>query len=121
MMKSSLAFASAGSPNSALPSYIAVVLATATRVGSEYVLVVPSAAVARSVATPDASAVITPSASTLAIEGVSDVQVKVVGTVVPLGSRSVAKIWSWKPTGRAGSPGVRPLKEMLFPTGGGGS
>ena len=34
-MKSSLASLSAGSPNSVLPGYCAVALATATRVGSE--------------------------------------------------------------------------------------
>ena len=69
-MKSSLASPSAGSPNSALPAYCAVVLATATRTGSAYVAVVrPSAAVARNVAVPAARPVMTPFWSMLASDG----------------------------------------------------
>jgi len=66
--------------------------------------VVPSVAVARITAVPAARAVITPCWSTLAIDGVSEVHAKTVGIVAPVAaSRSVAKSWSWKPTGSAGS------------------
>src|SRR5687767_10225767 len=62
----------------------------------------------------------TPFWSMLATAGVSELQVMVVGTTTLFGSRTVAKIWSWKPTGSAGSLGSRPLKLMLLPGGGGG-
>ena len=69
---------------------------------------VPSAAVARTIAVPAASACNTPFWSMLAIAGVSDTQVNVVGIVTFDGPRSVAKIWSSKPTGSGGSLGTRP-------------
>src|SRR5690348_7244879 len=53
----------------------------------------------------------------LATSGVSEVQVKVAGTVLPLTSRSVAKSWSSKPTGNAGSVELRPLNDSELPTG----
>src|SRR5688500_15722169 len=56
----------------------------------------------------------------LAIPGVSDDQDTGGGSVVPAGLRRVAKISSWKPTGSAGSLGVRPLKLMELAGGGGG-
>ena len=76
----------------------------------------PSAAVARTTAVPASSAVSTPLASMLATAGVSDDQVMVVATVV-LPSRSVAKIWSWKPAGSAASDGRRPEKVSVRVTG----
>src|SRR5687768_5432716 len=53
----------------------------------------------------------------LAIAGVSDVHVTVVTIVPPDGFRTVAKIWSWNPTGSAGSLGVRPVNVMTLPPG----
>src|SRR5438034_4574840 len=55
-----------------------------------------------------------------AIAGVSDDQVNVVTTWLPLPSRRVAKSWSWKPTGSAGSVGRRPLNVIVLEGGGGG-
>src|SRR3954469_8970841 len=118
-MKSSLGSASAGSPNWGWPASDAVVVATATRVGSGQVPVVPSSAVARNTAVPAASAVMTPNWSTVAMSGVSDDQVNVVVTVALLAVRSVANSWAWNPTGSAGSLGARPLKLSEF--GGGGA
>src|SRR5215468_4858111 len=111
-MKSSLGSESAGSPNSVLPTYVAVVLATATVIGSGQVPVVPSAAVARNTAVPAATPVMTPNWSTVPMSGVSDDQVNVAVTVVLLiTSCSVANSWDWNPTGSGTSPtGSRPLK-----------
>src|SRR5256885_12545465 len=119
-MKSSLGSSSTGSPNSVLPAYCDEALATATRVGSEYVAVVLSAAVARSVAVPAARACMTPLASMLAMSGVSLCHVNVVVTTAPLGSCSVANSWSSNPTGNDGSLGRRPLNVIVLDGGGGG-
>src|SRR5688572_28259679 len=55
----------------------------------------------------------------LATVGVSEVHVIVVSISFPAPSRTVAKSWSWKPTGRAGSLAVRPLNAIVLPAGGG--
>src|SRR5688572_15332576 len=116
-MKSSLSSPSAGSPNSALPSYTAVALATATCVGSVMLPEVPSSAVARKVAEPAASAVNTPFWSTLATVGVSEVHTKLLGRVWLLASARRANNWSWKPTGSGTSDAVRPVMATAMPPG----
>src|SRR5262245_11484533 len=57
----------------------------------------------------------------LAVAGVSEVHVIVVGIVTLPGPRSVANSWSSKPTGNAGSLALRPEKLKLLPPGVGAS
>src|SRR4051812_7191273 len=120
-MKSSLGSASEGSPNSVLPAYCALVLATGTRVGRVVAAVAPSAAVARRGAQTPASACITPFWSMVAIAGVSDVHTNVVAIVVLLASARRANNCCSKPTGNAGSKGVGPEKLTELPPAGGAS
>src|SRR5687768_12315262 len=119
MMKSLAGLESVGTPNSVWFWYDAVP-AVATTIGSEYVRVVASSAVTRKIAVPAARACMTPSASILAMEGVSEVQVNpdvMVAPVVP--DRNVAKSWSSKPTGSGTSPSSRPETVIAFAGAGG--
>ena len=86
-----------------------------------YVADTPSAAVARKVTLPADTACITPFASMLAMLGVSEVHVNVVGTTALSASCSVAKSWSSNPTGSAGSVCSRPLNVMSLGVGSGPS
>jgi hypothetical protein len=110
--KSSLASWSAGSPNSVFPAYAAVVLAATSAVITVQAAAKPSAARAVTLARPAASARTTPFESTLTRSGVVVDQVKLVARRVLLASNALAKSWSSKPTGSAGSLRLRPEKLM---------